>query len=247
MNRGDRLHLILRLFTPERPQWTADETAAALGFSRSTAYRQLGALVKSGLLETLEHASAYVLGPAIIELDRNIRLSDPLLRAATPAMRRLAEEAPISCTVLLCRLYRDRVMCIGQEERPGETVAVSYERGRLMPLSRGAPSRTILAQLPPRRLAPLMTTIEAENAAGFDADAFRRQLREIRKEACCITRGEVDDGVVGIAVPLAMPQRATAASLGIACFGAPDEATLARVRALLAAAAATIRASLPAA
>lgn len=247
MKRGDRLHLILRLFSPERPLWTADETAAALGFSRSTAYRQLGALVKSGLLETLERSSSYVLGPAIIELDRNIRLSDPLLTVATPAMRWLAEQAPVSCTILLCRLYRDRVMCIQQEEKPGEIGAVSYERGRPMPLSRGAPSRTILAQLPPRRLATLMPTIETENTAGFDSEAFRRQLRDIRKQGYCITRGEVDDGVVGIAVPLAMPRRGAAASLGIACFGAPNEATLARVRALLVATAETIKASLPAA
>jgi len=246
MTRGERLHLILRLFSPERPQWTADETAAALGFSRSTAYRQLGALVKSGLLEALEGSSAYVLGPAIIELDRNIRLSDPLLTAATPAMRWLAEQAPVPCTVLLCRLYRDRVMCIEQEEKAGAAGTVSYERGRPMPLSRGAPSRTILAQLPPRRLATLMPSIEAENAAGFDSEAFCRRLREIRKDGHCVTRGEVDDDVVGIAVPLAMPRRGGAASLGFASFGAPDETTLTRIRALLVATAETIKASLPA-
>jgi DNA-binding IclR family transcriptional regulator len=114
-----------------------------------------------------------------------------------------------------------------------------------MPLSRGAPSRTILAQLPPRRLATLMPTIEAENPGGFDSEAFRHQLREIRKQGYCITRGEVDKGVVGIAVPLAMPRRGTPASLGIACFGAPAETTLARVRALLVATAETIKTSLP--
>lgn len=247
MKRGDRLHNILRLFSPERPLWTAEEAAIALNVSLSTAYRQLGGLAKYGLLEAVEGSAAYVLGPAIIELDRNIRLSDPLLTVATPAMRWLAEQAPVSCTILLCRLYRDRVMCLQQEEKPGEVGAVSYERGRPMPLSHGAPSKTILAQLPPRRLEALAATIECENSAGFDAEAFRRQLRDIRKQGYCITRGEVDRGVVGIAVPLTAPRRGIVASLGIACFGMPDDVTLARVRALLVATAETIKASLPAA
>jgi DNA-binding IclR family transcriptional regulator len=244
MKRGDRLHNILRLFSPERPLWTAEDTAAALNVSLSTAYRQLGALVKSGLLEAVEASRAYVLGPAIIELDRSIRLSDPLITVAKPAMRWLAEQAPVSCTILLCRLYRDRVMCVQQEEKPGEVGAVSYERGRPMPLSRGAPSRTILAQLPPRRLNAMLATIAAENAEGFDSDAFRGRLRDIRRQGYCITRGEVDPGVIGIAVPLATPRRGMIASLGIACFGMPDEVTLARVRALLTATAETIKASL---
>ena len=178
MKRGDRLHYILRLFTPERPLWTAEAAAEALGVSLSTAYRQLGALVKSDLLEAVEGSHAYVLGPAVIELDRNIRLSDPLITVAKPAMRWLAEQAPMSCTVLLCRLYRERVMCIEQWEKPGGTGEVSYERGRPMPLSRGAPSKTILAQLPPRRLATLLAAIAAEQAPdAFDPAAFRGRYR----------------------------------------------------------------------
>ena len=248
MTRGDRLHLILRLFSPERPLWTAEDVAEALNVSLSTAYRQLGALVKSDLIEAVAGSHAYVLGPAVIELDRSIRLSDPLLTVATPAMRWLAEQAPVSCTILLCRLYRDRVMCVQQEEKPGEAGAVSYERGRPMPLSRGAPSKAILAQLPARRLAGLIATVAAENAPapGFDVATFRRQLRDIRRRGFCITQGEVDPGIIGLAVPLATPRRSMVASLGIACFGTPDAVTLARVRALLVATAETIKASLPA-
>jgi DNA-binding IclR family transcriptional regulator len=246
MKRGERLHFILRLFTPEKPQWTAEAAAAALGVSLSTAYRQLGALVKSDLLEAVEGSHAYVLGPAIIELDRNIRLSDPLITVAKPAMRWLAEQAPMSCTVLLCRLYHDRVMCIEQAEKPGSAGAVSYERGRPMPLSHGAPSTMILAQLPPRRLAGLMPTIAAEHAPqAFDTDAFRQLLRGLRKQGYSITRGEVDPGVIGIAVPVATPRHGVVASLGVACFGGPDDLAVARVRALTTATAETIKASLP--
>lgn len=244
MKRADRLQSILGLFTLARPVWRAEEVAATLEVSLSTAYRQLGGLASSGLVEAVEGANAYVLGPAIVELDRNIRLSDPLLAVAKPAMRWLAEQAPVSCTILLCRLYRDRVMCILQEEKPGEAGAVSYERGRPMPLSRGAPSKMILAQLPARQLTRLVPTLEADlpNPGAAALEGFRAELREMRKRGYCITRGEVDPGVVGIAVPLASPRRGVVASLGVACFGGPDEVSLIRVRALLVATAETIRA-----
>jgi len=245
MNRADRLHLILRLFTAERPLWTVEEAAEALGVSLSTAYRQFGALVRSGLLDAVEGARVYVLGPAVIELDRNIRLSDPLITIAKPAMKWLAEQAQLPCTVLLCRLYRDRVMCIHQEERAGEGGNVSYERGRPMPLSLGAPSKTILAQLPSRRLSGLIPILQAEAGPErpFRAEEFRRELAAIRRQGYSITRGEVDPGVVGIAVPLATPLRGIVASLGVACFGAPDDIGMIRIRALLVATAETINGS----
>jgi len=248
MNRANRVNSVLRLFTAEKPMWTADEASAALEVSLSTAYRQLAALVKAGLLDAVEGSSAYVLGPAIIELDRNIRLSDSLIIAAKPAMRWLADQAPVPCTVLLCRLYRDRVMCIHQEEKAGNGGEVSYERGRLMPLFHGAPSKAILAQLPTRKLAGIVADLQNEpNGAARqipDLEELRHELKQIRRIGYCITRGEVDAGIVGLAVPLPTARRGIAASLGVACFGSPSETEVTRVRALLVATSETIKASL---
>lgn len=248
MNRANRVNSVLRLFTAEKPLWTPEEAAAALEVSLSTAYRQLSALMKAGLLDAVEGSKGYVLGPAIIELDRNIRMSDPLIIAAKPAMRWLAEQAPVACIVLLCRLYRDRVMCIHQEEKPGTGGEVSYERGRPMPLFRGAPSKAIIAQLPPRRLASIVADARAERSLpdgqAPDLEELRLELRQIRRQGFCITRAEVDKGIVGIAVPLPTARRGVAASLGIACFGRPDDTTLVRVRALLVATSETIKASM---
>ena len=244
MNRANRVSSILRLFTAEKPLWTPEEAATALGVSLSTAYRQLSALTKAGLLDAVEGSKAYVLGPAIIELDRNIRMSDSLIIAAKPAMRWLAEQAPVASIVLLCRLYRDRVMCIHQEEKPGTSGEVSYERGRLMPLFRGAPSKAIIAQLPPRRLTKIVMNARAEGSVSDRQIPDLEELRQIRRQGFCITRAEVDKGIVGIAVPLPTARRGVAASLGIACFGSPDDTTLVRVRALLVATSETIKASM---
>lgn len=237
MNLTDRVFLILRLFTVERPAWPIEEAAAALGVSVSTAYRQFGALVEFGLLDLIEGDRVYVLGPAIIELDRNIRHSDPLVSAARPAMKWLAEQAGAPCSILLCRFYRDRVMCVHEEAAGAVGLArVSYERGRLMPLSRGAPSKVILAQLPPRRLRALEENLAAEMGPSFSLKDFRRELAALRRQGYAVTFGEVDADVIGVAAPLATASGGIVASLGVACFDHPDERALARMRALLLAA-----------
>ena len=79
MNTSDRLLSILRLYTFQKPEWTVEEAAKETGISISTAYRYFRSLRKIGMLEPL-NGSAYTLGPAIVELDRQIRISDPLIR-----------------------------------------------------------------------------------------------------------------------------------------------------------------------
>jgi DNA-binding IclR family transcriptional regulator len=68
----------LSLFTIEKSEWTVEEAAKEIGVSVSTAYRYFRDLSKVGLLDS-SPSSKYVLGPAVIENDRKIRLTDPLI------------------------------------------------------------------------------------------------------------------------------------------------------------------------
>lgn len=85
----DRSLSVLKLFTLDRPVWTAEEIAKTLDVSMSTAYRYVLALEDVGLVATAS-AGRYILGPAIIQLDRQIQLTDPLLRTARPVMDKIA-------------------------------------------------------------------------------------------------------------------------------------------------------------
>lgn len=248
MSSPARLLRLLHLFTVERPYWTAEEAAQELGASVSTAYRYIALLVQAGLLDPLEGSKRYVLGPAIVELDRTIRLSEPLVNAATPAMRWLVEQATAPCIALLCRLYLDRVMCVHQERKAGAESDISYERGRPMPLLRGAPSKVILANLPARQLNAMVERMRkraASETARFDWSAFKDELRRIRKAGFGVTRGEVDPGITGISVPIFSPSGTVIASLGLACFGEVDAVGIGRARALLGASASEIELRLP--
>lgn len=177
MASADRILQILELFTPARRAWTAVEAAHALKMSRASAYRYLAQLEEAGFVEPVA-GHRYALGPRIVELDRQIRLADPLVQASADEMVKLARET--GGIALLCRLHKDRVLCIHQERGARAPKFVSYERGRAMPLHRGATSKVILAFLPP----------------------LPKALEQIRRERLCIAYGEVDPDACGIAVPL---------------------------------------------
>jgi DNA-binding IclR family transcriptional regulator len=192
----------LALFTPRQTTWTPERAAQALGVSRASAYRSFGLLTASGFLEPVS-GRGYTLGPAIVELDRQIRLADPLVQSAVDVMAGLAKST--GGIILLCRLYRDRVLCVHQERGAAVPTLVSYERGRAMPLYRGATSKVILAYLPQRTLATLLRRDRAEIArAKLPADELelRQALEPIRQERVCVTAGEVDPGACGAAVPV---------------------------------------------
>jgi DNA-binding IclR family transcriptional regulator len=246
MAASDRSLSLLGLFTLERPEWTAEEVVSALDVSIATAYRYLSALEDAGLIATTR-PGRYGLGPAIIQLDRQLQLTDPLLRAARPVMADLATYAPPGSIVLLCRPVGDSVLCIHQELTIGTPPAVSYERGRPMPLLYGATSKILLAYYAPRRLKALFDTYAREiERAGLGAtlEAFRAKLAEWRKAGSLVTRGEVDAGSVGIAAPILDPDRVSLGSVSYVVSNKTEDRTVARLAALAVAGAREIESSL---
>lgn len=210
----DRALGVLRLFTEECPEWTVEAAAREIGLSQSTAYQYFRSLVDAGMLSTYK-TGLYVIGPAIIELDRQTRRRDPLILSALEEMDRLsAALTGDDDVVLLCRLYKLDVMCVDQRAPAYPHQLVSYERGRPMPLDRGAASKVILAHLPPR---VLRRYFDQNHADGSEAawTEFRRPLRAIRRSGLCITHGELDAGRVGLSAPIFAPEGDVVGSIGL--------------------------------
>jgi DNA-binding IclR family transcriptional regulator len=109
-------------------------------------------------------------------------------------------------------------MCVYQYHEHQPDKAVSYERGRPMGLYRGAASLIILAHLPGRTLRALYATDGQAIAAvglGSSWDEFRGSLRKIKSEDICITHGQIDRGLIGIAAPIFQAERQIAGSVSI--------------------------------
>ncbi len=201
MNSLERMIVILDLFEGERLEWTLEEMQARLGYSRSTLYRYLKVLTDAGLLTSLPEIG-YTLGPRLAELDYNMRERDPLITASRPVMEELV--ADMDGIALLCRRYRERVLCVHQEQGRASFHS-NYERGKARPLLSGAASRIILAHLPSvqiRKLYEADPQAVSEAGLGENLNALRARLRAIRQAGFDKTESQVTRGVTGIAAPI---------------------------------------------
>ena len=183
---------VLDLFTEASPALTADEIISRLGYSRPTGYRYVRELVSAGLL--VRAPGGYALGPRIIELDWHIRTHDPVLLASRATVRRLAQQA--RCGVTQMGMYGERIVTTHYEPGP-QPLEIGFDRGRPMPLFRGAPSKAILAFLPRARLARLH---RRHGGRGFSR--LFDELQAIRKAGYAVSFGELDAGKVGIGAPV---------------------------------------------
>jgi len=198
---------VLDLYSEDTITLSAEEIADRVGVSRPTAFRYVKELVRAGFLTRL--AGRYALGARIIELDYRIRRSDPVLLACRPVMEELTDMLGFS--TMLVRMYGDEIVTI--HEQPGRHSAdISFGRGRPLPLFRGT-SKALVAHLGPARLRRLYERFQAHPdvlaiASGYGA--FRDYFAAIRERGFYVSRGEIDEPVIGVGVPIASEQEVVA-------------------------------------
>lgn len=205
MSRASKLILILQLFEQDRPVWTVEQMTRALGLSVSTTYRHVRSLVAAGFLDPVTGAG-YALGPAFIRYDKILRQNDPLITHAAPLMDALLERCGDNFAVVLCRRFKDCVMCVHEVRGSKFRGKTSYQRGEAMPLFLGATSKVILAQLPTRLLKAVYLTNARTIHRALKADdwnAFKAQIKDIRDAGFAMTKSELARGRVGVAAPIA--------------------------------------------
>lgn len=203
-----RMLEVLDQFAPDQPVIRVDDLQARLGYTKSTAYRYVKALCDAGLLAQASQGR-YSLGPRIVELERLMRIADPLLQAGEAVLPDLAAEMPNSM-VLLCSLYRDKVLCVHREgpeaiEAGGGRISILRARGLPLPLFQGAASLAILASLPAPRIRALFLQRRAEMVAaglGEDWPAVRQRLAGIRRDGQVTTVGRFNRHLAAVAVPV---------------------------------------------
>lgn len=206
---------LLDLFTPSASVRPVSDLVNYLGTSRSTSYRYIKALHEAGLIEAVGNGH-YVLGPRIVEFDRQIRMSDPLYKGGAEVLRPLVNLT--SCSALLCALYSDSVMCI-RDEVAQDSPNIIFSRGQKRPLFSGAASKIILPYVPPHRLRSIFKQHQRNIAIaglGTDWQGFRDHLSSIRKDGYLMTVGEFNPGVFGISAPVFNAAGLVIGSIGIA-------------------------------
>lgn len=211
-----RVLAILDLFSHERPSWSPDEINQALGYSRPTGYRYVKELVGAGLLQKTA-AGRYSLGPRIIELDYEIRQSDPILLASLNVMAELCARTRL--TAVLSAMYGHRLIDIHHVSQASDTPPFSFARGRPRSLFHGAAPKVILASSSRASLVRIHQAFSleiAEAGMGGDWGEFRKGLTRVRKAGFYMSIGEIEPHIAGAAVPILNPEGEVLAALSLA-------------------------------
>lgn len=217
MNPSSKVLSILGLFSKDQPVWQPEAICAALGFTRATGYRYLKELVEFGLLKKVS-ARHYALGPRIIELDYQLRQSDPMLLAADPAMHALSQQTGME-VVLTVIMGRKQVIDIHRVHALSPiTTSVARSRGRTRPMFRGGAPKILLAHLPRAQQQQLYHQHHAEIAAcdmGHSWEGFKDTLVHIKKAGFYLSWGELEPDVGAAVVPVFSPEEEVVAALNL--------------------------------
>lgn len=216
MTSPARAIALLGLFTGERPVWATDEMIDTLGYARATGYRYVKDLVEAGLLQKVS-AGRYALGGRIIELDYQLRRSDPVLLAAAPAMERLAADTGVDA-VLSVLFGGPKVIDVHRAVASGSTLHLSYGRGRPRPLFRSGAPKILLSGLARGPLLKLYERHADEIAAsgmGTNWAAFRSNLTRLRRARFYRSSGELEPGLGSAVVPVLNADGDTVAALAL--------------------------------
>ena len=200
MNSLEKLLSILDFVSEDSPTCTPEDVAEKLGVSRTSSYRYLKTLSDAGLL-AVRSSGDYGLGSRVLELDRYMRLTDPLIIRSERTMQELSQR--FGENLLLNSFYGRTMVCVSQAWV--NVQPTNYNRGQKQSLYRGAASKAILANFPAHRLRAMYSrdaSAIAKAGMGQTWAEFRGVLKAIREAGHAVTIAEVDPGVAGIAAPV---------------------------------------------
>ncbi|WP_154096079.1 IclR family transcriptional regulator [Microbacterium testaceum] len=221
LSRGIRL---LEVLADARTPLTIDELAGRVDLHRSVAYRLLRTLEDHGLV-TRDAAGAVRLGTGLAALAAGVAAD--LQAEALPELTAAANDLGMTCFLVV--LDHDECVTLASVEPRHTVTAVAQRPGSRHPVTRGAPGRAILAQLPPRRWPDEVDARLASEVADAAESGWAR------------SHDEVIPTLRAVAVPLAVQGREPAAVAAVHVSTDLDDAAIA---ARLEAAASAIRGAL---
>lgn len=191
------------------------QIAEECGLSKSAVHRILTALVDTGLAVQDPLTRRYGLGPRTLVLGTAYQRTIDLRRTALPHLTRLRDLT--GETVGLSVAAGDELLHIDQVESTSE-LRRSFEIGRPLPLWCGAPSRVLLADLPPEQVARIVR--ERRPAAVVPADPpgaeeLLMSVEECRRRGYGLARGETIAGVNTVAAPVRGADGRTQATVSV--------------------------------
>lgn len=207
---------ILDLFTDQRREWMPAEIARAIEVPLSTTYRIIAALETHGLLRRVP-GRGLRLGLGAIALGRRAAAAYDVAEVLRPELEWIAVETNETTTLSVFEPELLGALCVARFEGM-QSLRLSLEVGRVMPLHAGASAKVLLAFLGEdvqkkvyERPLPSLAS-----ATITDADELRAEVERIRAQGWSFSRGETDEGAWGVGVPVLDAEGTALASIGVA-------------------------------
>ncbi|MBZ4487133.1 IclR family transcriptional regulator [Microbacterium sp. cx-55] len=219
----------------------AVDIADDLGLPLSTVYRYLRTLREFALVE--EHDGSYVAGWRLAELSGHDRARARLVEVGFTILDQLTR-ATGETSVMTARIGTN-AMCLRQVESP-KPERIAFRTNQLLPLHAGTGQRVLLAHAPASVITHVVSgRIRQVTDRTLRADALVRELQQIRERGWAVSRGELTEGAVAVAVPVFALGGEVVCSLAVAGVESRcDDAWIAKTRARLLRAAASLSALL---
>lgn len=194
---------VLTLFArAEQPDLGVTEIARELELSKAVVHRVLTTLTAKGFVEFVESSRRYRLGPAVLSLGVAYLDRIDVRTQALPSLRQLSETTNETATLSLRygweRMYVDQIT-------PDREVKMTVALGSAFPLHAGGSSKAFLAFLSEREQEEYLSTqplTAMTDQTVVDADALRKELREIRERGYALSFGERQAGAGSVASPV---------------------------------------------
>jgi IclR family transcriptional regulator, pca regulon regulatory protein len=192
--------LVARAFDRSSPKMRCSEVALKTGLTRAAARRYLLTLRELGYVGS--DGDWFFPMPRILELGYSFISSARLEDFVEPILKRLADDTGKAAHFAV--LDKNETLCLGSVFSPrmsGFFIAI----GARHPAYAGSMGKVLLAGLGDRALEKYLASVPrsaytAETLTGV-AD-LRREILTARKSGYAVNRGELNTGIVGVAVPV---------------------------------------------
>ncbi len=206
---------ILNCFTKEKPTWGVRELAQEVNISHSVVYRILKTFEKHGFIRQDRKTERYEIGIRFLEFSIIAKDLFPINEEIKEIMEALSNE--VEEFIFLTWLDNNECLCLEVVEVQ-HSVKFTVENGSRTPIYAGASNKVIMAYLSDDEIETIIndglkpitpfTNVEPEN--------LKKDIKDIRKKGYCLTIGEFNEDVTGLAVPLFNKDGNIIASLTIA-------------------------------
>lgn len=195
----------LLLFNADRREIGVTELARLLGCSTSSAQRTIHTLTKLQFLRRDDQRRVYRLGPGVLHLSRAWQSTASLASITRPVVASLAETTGLTATFAVAdHAHMRAVISVDGPEGPLRGYPTT---GELFPAHVGAISKAYYAHLP-RSMREYFTSqrplARYTSVTSMNPEELEAEFARIRELGYCVTRGEYDEQVSALAVPVAL-------------------------------------------